>query len=849
MGAVEAPSGSRSTLPDWRRRSTDELPTPMVGTGLGLFGLRESPFVDRDDERNSIWKALENVVVDNAFRLVMLSGESGTGKSRLARWSVLRADETGAATVLKTSHSRGGEARTEGLGGLVLRTVRGWRLDRNQLYEHLFEVLPALEGNKDFRDNDARALTEIVFPTEESGDEVDSPRFEFQTLRQKFAVVGRLLQRIGDHRPPLLWLDDLQWGSQALGLVEYLAGESDLPMLVIATLRSDVLAERPRLQEQVDQLKALDETDHHHLEPLSGSDHRTFIDRLVPLAPNLADRIAARTEGNPLFAQQLIGDLIDDDALVVSDRGFEMVETRELELPDGIYELWIRRIQRLLDDYYSERTDEMVQTLEIAAALGREIAPREWRAVCEEANLEVSNRLVGRLVARGMAQWTDDGWAFAHGMLAATLRRYARQAGRYQLHHRRCGRMFERLYPDRPNQTARRRANHWIEAEQFEEALDPLLVESRRLAELGDSWERRRVLERRERLLDKLGVGPNARARLENDVELAETRHLLGDIENRRGFFEQLLERCLNADAKDLAARCFQHLGNINSQLGSIRKAHQAFERGLDLAGQIDSTRVQTKLHLSAGHHSFFRHNLETAGYHTEQALELVDESNPGLQMRAELLHTWILVARGRYRQAQRRFDKLLKHSKQKGIRTISKVHTGLGDVARFQGDYDAALHHYNRAFDIAEATERQPAIVTALTNLALTTVAMGRFEQTRELLDRLGSHSTPDSDEKRYLVVLRCCIRLATAAGQRDWATFDEHFQMFADGWPSEFYVARDHPWLMELIAEFCTEADQPGRTSSLLELAGTLWERIGDDEAVERINRRLEALEFSNR
>ena len=68
----------------WAPGTGDELPSPLVGTGLGLFGLRETPFVDRDRERDHIWESLRRLERESRPRIVLVTGESGTGKSRLA---------------------------------------------------------------------------------------------------------------------------------------------------------------------------------------------------------------------------------------------------------------------------------------------------------------------------------------------------------------------------------------------------------------------------------------------------------------------------------------------------------------------------------------------------------------------------------------------------------------------------------------------------------------------------------------------------------------------------------------------------------------------------------------------
>lgn len=110
--------GMGSLLPDhWHVERKENLPTQLVGTGLGLFGHREVPFVDRDEARDCIWEALRSVVECGELRVVFITGNAGVGKSRLVRWMATRAHEVGAATVLKTVQTRGLRARRRVLPG------------------------------------------------------------------------------------------------------------------------------------------------------------------------------------------------------------------------------------------------------------------------------------------------------------------------------------------------------------------------------------------------------------------------------------------------------------------------------------------------------------------------------------------------------------------------------------------------------------------------------------------------------------------------------------------------------------------------------------------------------------
>jgi hypothetical protein len=57
----------------------------------------------------------------------------------------------------------------------------------------------------------------------------------------------RRLDPKGLYRPVVLWLDDVQWGFDAIRLVRYLLNRvvGDRPIMVILTARDDILQDRP----------------------------------------------------------------------------------------------------------------------------------------------------------------------------------------------------------------------------------------------------------------------------------------------------------------------------------------------------------------------------------------------------------------------------------------------------------------------------------------------------------------------------------------------------------------------------------------------------------------------------
>ncbi|MFB6376060.1 MAG: hypothetical protein ABEN55_23735, partial [Bradymonadaceae bacterium] len=264
-------------------------------------------------------------------------------------------------------------------------------------------------------------------------------------------------------------------------------------------MRSDVLADETEPARRLSQLEQTADGDRIGLDRLGADDHRALVDRLLDLAPDLADHLAEQTEGNPLFAIQLLRDWVDRGMLVPGEDGFRLRDGAEVGVPDDIHRLWLERLRTIIERAAPERRSALWQSLECAAALGRQVAGVEWCAISRDLLGTDGEHLRDALVKRGLAARTDEGWSFAHGLLVQSLEHRARDADRWRDHHRRCAQMLDRLSEDHPQRTADRRAHHWLEAGALEEAVAPLWQTFERYRDIGDSERAEAALTRRER--------------------------------------------------------------------------------------------------------------------------------------------------------------------------------------------------------------------------------------------------------------------------------------------------------------------------------------------------------------
>ena len=320
-------------------------------SNVAMLHPRELPFIGRIaelEELENAWRALER----GTPVTVMLSGESGMGKSALARYFVGEVLGRDAGAIAFAGRCYDQESvpykAFAGVADDLARWLRG---------------LSALEASALLPD-DAVALARL-FPVLQELDGVAKTRVrpreiaDSQELRRlAFAALREMLVRISAVRRVILFLDDVQWGDRdsAALLGELLRPPDAPPLLVIATHRgaeaesSPLVAELSAMRGERARTIALEE--------LTTSESRDLARALLQdsATDGRADAIAREAGGSPFFLVEL---------------SHLSEATRHQTKDDGADEL-------ALDDVSRSRIallpDDARELLEIVAVAGRPIA-------------------------------------------------------------------------------------------------------------------------------------------------------------------------------------------------------------------------------------------------------------------------------------------------------------------------------------------------------------------------------------------------------------------------------------------------------------------------------------------
>jgi DNA-binding SARP family transcriptional activator len=541
-------------------------------------------------------------------RLVLVAGEPGIGKTRLAEEATRRA----AARDLRVAWGRCYEG--EGapafwpwvqvmrelladvapgeLGGVLGRS--GGEL--SQLLPELKELVPGLEPPP---------LVELA-----------AARFRL------YQAVTELLRRLGNARPLLVVVDDLHWADAAsLGLLAFLATELRATRLVVlGTYRDVEVAAGEPLAEALGALAREPVVERIALGGLSNAEVARLVASAIGIRPGerLVRAVHERTDGNPFFITELLrllqseGDLLADDALAAARR----------EIPVGVRDVLRRRLARL-----PEQTNAV---LLVAAVAGRDFDLDLIQTVTrldEEGALEA----IEAAVVAGLVVEDEEAvgrYRFAHGLVRETIYEQLGRARRARLHARVGTALLDLHGPDDPAHVPELAQHRWAAVPVMGAAAalpHVLAAADHAMARLAFEQAEQQLRRALELLVSLPASAEHTRAELGVQVRLG---HLLGQLRGRgapeaAAAFTRAAE--LAAEAADDPAALPALVGVHRSFTVRAEHGHARAlaERVLHGAGRSGDPQALLVGHFFLGETLYHQGELVAARDHLEEAVRL----------------------------------------------------------------------------------------------------------------------------------------------------------------------------------------------------------------------------------
>ncbi len=280
----------RPSAPEILRRLGAAATSPEGDTG--------TTFVGRTVERSRLAAAIESAITGRGPRLLLVAGQSGTGKSAMSRAHLRALEDDGQALVLRGQCYERETVRYSGVDALV-----------DALRAHLLEREP--EDLDDLLPQRANALA-VAFPVLEdliAPTSAPLPSDPLELQRAASDAFRELVARLGREQRLVLFIDDLHWGSDETTrlLLHLLHAPHSSGFVIVGTYRTEMLPRSTSLVRLLERATRMSESWQLSLGPLPYEEARRLAATRLGMAvpDDLCGLVARESGGNPLFVEEL----------------------------------------------------------------------------------------------------------------------------------------------------------------------------------------------------------------------------------------------------------------------------------------------------------------------------------------------------------------------------------------------------------------------------------------------------------------------------------------------------------------------------------------------------------------
>jgi len=694
---------------------------------------RPQPLVGRDAERDALQDGLERAA-SGLGRTVLISGEAGSGKTRLAE--ELRALSASVGALYLSGACLYGDAPNP-YAALV---------DVLRAFRERWEWAPSPAEGGEGEDAPLRAAlrdVERVLHIETVGSGAEGlPWLEQVSLldgqNQAFELITQFLAEAARRRPLVLVMDDLHWASPtALQLFHYLARTvRGTRILLVGTYRPEELlpgaaGDKHPLKEVLQRMSREKLYQEIALQPVHEDDvARIAANALnVPaIDPDFAALLYRESDGNPFFLLETLTLLEEQGALKrVGDHWELHANVAEISIPGSVYDVIMRRVD--------QATPEDRDLLDWAAVSGQQLNVDLLAAVVGGSRLTVLKRLYALEQRYGLLRADADGFAFAHAKIREALYDVLPPALRRE-YHLAIGEALERLCGERPGAAVYDLARHFVAAGDRERGFRYALIAADRAEKALAASEAATYLAQALGFLqpgDDLGGGGDLEMELQ--YRLGRLLALLGRLEEAEAAFGVALRIGQARGDRQMQARIVLALASMHGRGGDWQGAIALGDRALALANEVGDHEGRADALLSTGFFAFEQGDWRGAIDRLQQALEIATQHGNAVQ-RARILGNMAIMynARGRpeqaidlYRESIETFDRLNQPL------DVARGLSNLGFSYYSLKQYDRALSCYHDALErlgaIGDVRERGLLYL----HIAETSVALGDLSAARE--------------------------------------------------------------------------------------------------------------------
>ncbi|MDA2919106.1 TOMM system kinase/cyclase fusion protein [Desulfobacterota bacterium AH_259_B03_O07] len=570
-----------------------------------------TPLVGREQEVGLLLERWDRAK-EGEGQVVLLCGEAGIGKSRLAQ---LLKDHVEGESHTRIESRCSPFYQNSALYPVIYHLQRFLEFrSEDSPQEKLIKLENTLE-RYDFSPQEVvplfAPLLSLPLP-----DHYESPKLTPQRQKQKtLEALIEWLFREAENQPVIRIVEDLHWIDPST--LEYLSllveQVPTAPILTLLTFRPDFIPPWT-IRAHITQIT---------LNRLSQKQVRVMSERLSrgkTLPSEVVQQLVTKTDGVPLFVEELTKMVLESGLLIEQDESYELAgPLPPLAIPSTLQESLIARLDRL------ETVKELAQ---LGATLGREFTYELLQAVSSLDETTLQRGLAKLVEAELLYQRgtpPQSRYIFKHALIQDTAYQSLLKSKRH-LYHQKITKILEEKFPDTAETQPELLAHHHTEAGLVEQAIPYLKLAGQRARERSANME---AISHLTKGLELLKSMPDKTDRTRIELDLLIT---LGPaLTAVKGWASPEVEQAYSR-ARELCEREGEtvQLYTVLWVLGSfylVRAEHNsAYDLGKRLL-KLAEHNQDSDIFLAAHHHlgmaSYCLGNFALAGDHLDQAVAL----------------------------------------------------------------------------------------------------------------------------------------------------------------------------------------------------------------------------------
>ncbi len=664
--------GKTEPVPAWEAIGGDGQPA-----GATSAGLVRAPLVGRAAELVQLHDLLARVQRKRGPHLATVIGDPGVGKSRLVRQFEQELHSGEPRPLVR--HGRClpyGSSIVYWPLGEVIRTecaivdgdppAAAWQ----KLSTRIGELLDG-SGSDSRSAASKAAVVGRLLGIERPDEPVAAEREDAQQAREVFfAAVRSCVEGLARDGPLVLVWEDIHWADEGmLDLIEHLVQWVRAPVLQICLAREELLERR------VGWGGVRRDSTTIFLEPLGESETRELISSLMRAAgpsDGVVAAVAARAEGNPLFAEEMVRRLSEEEGASAA------------ELPATVQALLAARLDSL--EPFQRRL------LAHAAVIGRTFWEGGLTSVAEAEGGDLAEALRALrdkdiiVAGEGTALAGEPELAFKHALIRDAAYEMLPKAVRAQKH-------FE--------------VACFIEdgaGERVEEVVALLAEHYGKAAELGGELglAAAEMAPYRAKALSYLEAAGDAATAFYSNADAFSN-------------YEAALEQA--GEDADAVARLLEKQGDVALRLGRVDAAIEVWGRALDYHGAREDLEHVAELHRKIGAGLAHKGERKRAIEHHQRGINLIKDGEPSLALvRLYEEAAWLYMQTGDNMLAIYASEKALRLAERLGeIRAASRAHGIFGRVFGRIGDTAKARENLERAVELARGSDAHETVLALM--------------------------------------------------------------------------------------------------------------------------------------